>query len=86
MINLSVSLFAKPDPGSGGIGVTEGALMVGLASAGLPDSTALAVTLLYRVSTFYLPPVWGWLAMRWLQRHQYLGDADGPVAAITRCG
>jgi glycosyltransferase 2 family protein len=72
VINLSVSLFASLIPVPGGIGVTEGAMMVGLASAGLPDSTALAVTLLYRVSTFYLPPVWGWLAMRWLQRHQYL--------------
>jgi uncharacterized protein (TIRG00374 family) len=72
VINLSVSLFASLIPVPGGIGVTEGALMVGLTSAGLPDSTALAVTLLYRLSTFYLPPVWGWFAMRWLQRHQYL--------------
>ncbi len=72
VINLSVSLFASLIPVPGGIGVTEGALMVGLAAAGLPDSTALAVTMLYRFSTFYLPPVWGWFAMRWLQRHQYL--------------
>ena len=72
VINLSVSLFASLIPVPGGIGVTEGALMVGLTSAGLPDSAALAVTMLYRFSTFYLPPVWGWFAMRWLQRHQYL--------------
>ena len=49
VINLSVSLFASLIPVPGGIGVTEGALMVGLAAAGLPDSTALAVTMLYRV-------------------------------------
>jgi uncharacterized membrane protein YbhN (UPF0104 family) len=72
VINLSVSLFASLIPVPGGIGVTEGALMVGLAAAGLPDSTALAVTMLFRFSTFYLPPIWGWVAMRWLQRHQYL--------------
>ena len=72
VINLSVSLFASLIPVPGGIGVTEGALMVGLVGAGLPDSAALAVTMLYRLSTFYLPPVWGWVAMRWLQRHQYL--------------
>lgn len=72
VINLSVSLFASLIPVPGGIGVTEGALMVGLTSAGLPDSAALAVTMLYRFSTFYLPPVWGWFSMRWLQRHQYL--------------
>ena len=33
---------------------------------------ALAAVLLYRISTFYLPPVWGFFAMRWLQRNRFL--------------
>ena len=32
----------------------------------------LAAVLLYRVSTFYLPPTWGFFAMRYLQRNRYL--------------
>jgi glycosyltransferase 2 family protein len=59
-------------PIPGGIGVTEGALTVGLTAAGLPESTAFAVAILYRLASFYLPPVWGWFAFRWLQTNKYL--------------
>jgi hypothetical protein len=31
-------------------------------------STAIA----YRLVTFYLPPIWGSFATRWLKQHQYL--------------
>jgi hypothetical protein len=27
---------------------------------------------LYRLSTFYLPPIWGYFALRWLKRDSYL--------------
>jgi hypothetical protein len=27
---------------------------------------------LYRLATFYLPPIWGFVALRWLQRNRYL--------------
>ena len=27
---------------------------------------------LYRIATFYLPPLWGFFALRWLQRNRYL--------------
>jgi uncharacterized protein (TIRG00374 family) len=72
LINISVSLFASLIPVPGGIGVVEGGLMVGLTAAGLPESSAFAVAILYRLATFYLPPLWGWFALRWLQRHRYL--------------
>ena len=38
---------------------------------GSPES-AIAAVLLYRISTFYLPPLWGFFAMQWLQRNRYL--------------
>jgi uncharacterized membrane protein YbhN (UPF0104 family) len=72
VINTSVSLFASLIPVPGGIGVVEGGLMVGLTAAGLPESSALATALIYRMSTFYIPPIWGWFALRWLQRNRYL--------------
>ena len=40
--------------------------------AARPPSKARALVLLYRVATFYLPPIWGWFALQWLRRPQYL--------------
>ena len=72
VINISVSLLASLIPVPGGIGVAEFGLTVGLVAAGLPEEAALAATLLYRLATFYLPPVWGFFALRWLQRNALL--------------
>ncbi len=72
VINISVSLLASFIPVPGGIGVAEFGLTLGLTSAGMTPEAALAATLLYRVATFYLPPVWGFFSMQWLQRHRYL--------------
>ena len=68
VINMSVSLFASFIPVPGGIGIVEGGLAVGLTAAGLPESSAFATALLYRIATFYLPPFWGWFALQWLRR------------------
>jgi uncharacterized protein (TIRG00374 family) len=68
LINISVSLLASLIPVPGGIGVTEFGLTVGLASAGIPEEIAFAIAITYRVATFYLPPLWGFFAMRWLRR------------------
>jgi len=72
LINISVSLLATFVPVPGGIGVTEFGLTVGLTAAGMTEEAALAAVVFYRVATFYLPPVWGFLAMRWLQRNAHL--------------
>jgi uncharacterized protein (TIRG00374 family) len=72
VINLSVSLFASFIPIPGGIGVVEGGLMVGLSGVGVPQSAAFAIAILYRLCTFYLPPIAGWFAMRWLTKNSYL--------------
>jgi uncharacterized protein (TIRG00374 family) len=72
VINLSVGLLGSFVPVPGNIGVAELAVTVGLTSAGMPAETALATALVYRISTFYLPPLWGFGAMQWLQRNNYL--------------
>ena len=72
VINISVSLLATVIPVPGGIGVVEGGLVVGLTAAGVPESAAFATALLYRIATFYLPPIWGWFALQWLRKNRYL--------------
>jgi uncharacterized membrane protein YbhN (UPF0104 family) len=72
VINMSVSLLASFIPVPGGIGVVEFGLTAGLTAAGMEEEAALAAVILYRISTFYLPPVWGFFALRWLQRNRYL--------------
>ena len=72
MINESVSLLSSFIPVPGGIGVVEYGLSVGLTSAGMTPESALVAILLYRLSTFYLPPIWGFFAFRWLQKNRYI--------------
>jgi uncharacterized membrane protein YbhN (UPF0104 family) len=72
VINMSVSLLASFIPVPGGIGVAEFGYTVGLTSAGMTPETAIAAVLLYRIATYYAPPLWGFPAMLWLQRNRYL--------------
>jgi uncharacterized membrane protein YbhN (UPF0104 family) len=72
VINISVSLLASFIPVPGGVGVLEFGLTIGLTSAGMTPEAAIAAVLLYRISTYFLPPVWGFPAMLWLQRKRYL--------------
>ncbi len=72
LINISIALLSGLLPIPGGIGVAEGGLTWGLVQAGMPEGAAFAAVLLYRLSTFYLPPIWGFFAMRWLERHDHL--------------
>ena len=71
-INVAVALLAGLIPVPGGIGVAEGGLVYGLVTAGMPEESAFAAVILYRLSTFYLPPIWGFFALRWLERNQHL--------------
>ena len=68
VVNVSVTFFAALIPVPGGIGVTEGALVVGLTAAGLDQATAFAAAICYRLCTYYLPPIWGWFAFRRLEK------------------
>src|SRR5207344_2167512 len=63
LINSGTSLFASFIPVPGGIGVVEFALEAGLTSAGMSSEAALAAVFLYRLSTFYIPPIWGFFAL-----------------------
>jgi uncharacterized membrane protein YbhN (UPF0104 family) len=72
LINTGVSLLSGIVPIPGGIGVAEAGLTAGLVAVGVPEAAALAGTLVHRMCTYYLPPVWGWFALRWLGRKSYV--------------
>ena len=71
-INVMVSFFAGIMPVPGGIGVSEAGLTTCLVAAGVPQSDAISAVLVYRAVTYYLPPIWGFFATRWLRQHDYL--------------
>jgi glycosyltransferase 2 family protein len=72
VVNVCVALFAGLMPVPGGIGVSEAALTAGFVALGVDEATAFAAAITYRVVTFYLPPVLGVFAFRWLQRQRFL--------------
>jgi uncharacterized protein (TIRG00374 family) len=66
------SLLGGIAPVPGGMGVVEASYISLLTLLGIPEDLAVAVTLLYRLCTTYLPPIWGWGALVWLRRHDEL--------------
>lgn len=59
-------LFTIVSPTPNGVGFVEGALTLTLASFYIPFSDAAVVAITYRGVTFWLPLVFGMLALRWL--------------------
>jgi uncharacterized protein (TIRG00374 family) len=72
VIFITVSLLAGLLPIPGGIGVVESGVTFGLIAAGMPEEQAFAAAILYRLGTFYIPPIWGYPAFRWLERSDLL--------------
>ena len=66
------SLLAGFMPVPGGVGVAEATMTALLVSFGVDESTAFAVTVAYRVITFYLPALEGFFGARWLGKHGYV--------------
>ena len=71
-VNTSAAILSSVIPSPGGIGPAEAALAAGLIAMGVDESTAFAVAITQRLCTFYLPPIWGYLSLRWLGRHGYV--------------
>jgi uncharacterized membrane protein YbhN (UPF0104 family)/tRNA A-37 threonylcarbamoyl transferase component Bud32 len=71
-IYLVGSAVANAAPTPGGLGAMEAALIGGLVAAGLDNSVAVPAVFLFRLATFWLPILPGWLSFRWLQRHDFV--------------
>ena len=71
-VNTAASVLSSLIPVPGGIGAAEASLSAGLIAMGVDESTAFAIALTQRLCTFYLPPIWGYVSLRWLTRKGYL--------------
>ena len=65
---LAGSAVAQAAPTPGGIGAAEAVLIAGLTAFGLSSAVAVPAVFLYRITTFWLPILPGWLAFQRLQR------------------
>jgi glycosyltransferase 2 family protein len=72
LVNTGASVLSSFIPVPGGIGAAEAALTAGLVGMGVDESTAFSIAFTQRLCTFYLPPIWGYLSLRWLTRHGYI--------------
>lgn len=72
-VTLTVSVFATVAvPTPGGIGAAEAGIFVGLKAFGIDNDTALAVAILYRFVTFWLPLLVGSVMFWYVNRRRYL--------------
>lgn len=71
-VYLAGSAVGSVAPTPGGLGAVEAALAAGLTAAGLASETAVSAVLLFRVVSFWLPVLPGWLAFSVLQRQGHL--------------
>nr|WP_307721125.1 MULTISPECIES: lysylphosphatidylglycerol synthase transmembrane domain-containing protein [Streptomyces] len=72
VVFLAGNALGSAAPTPGGIGAVEFTLAAGLAAFGLNPATAGAAVLLFRLVTFWLPVVPGWLAFTQLTRKEAL--------------
>lgn len=71
-VYLAGAAIAAAAPTPGGLGAMEAALVAGLTGLGAPSGPAIAGVLAFRLVTFWLPILPGWLVFRHLLRQQVL--------------
>lgn len=69
-VYLGAAVVGATMPTPGGLGGFEAALVAGLTALDIAVGPAVAAVLTFRLLTFWLPIVPGFLAFRWLQRRQ----------------
>ena len=72
LVNMIASALSGLVPVPGGVGAQEAALTAGLVAFGVDESTAFAIAITHRMCTYFLPPIWGAFALRWLRRQGYV--------------
>ncbi|WKX72461.1 flippase-like domain-containing protein [Streptomyces sp. XD-27] len=72
VVFLAGNALGSAAPTPGGVGAVEAALITGLTFAGLPYETATPAVFLFRLMTFWLPVLPGWLSFTHLTRKEAL--------------
>jgi glycosyltransferase 2 family protein len=67
-VYLGASLIAAAAPTPGGLGALEAALVAGFTGVGMDSGVAVAAVLSYRLVTYWLPILPGWLSFHHLDR------------------
>lgn len=71
-VYLAASALAAATPTPGNLGAIEAALVAGLTGIGMESGPAVSTVLTYRLATYWLPILPGWLSWWYLQRKEYL--------------
>jgi uncharacterized membrane protein YbhN (UPF0104 family) len=71
-VYLAGSAVATAAPTPGGLGALEAAVIAGLVAAGVANAVAVPSVFLFRLATFWVPILPGWIAFHRLQRSEYL--------------
>ena len=71
-VYLGASLVAAAAPTPGGLGAMEAALVAGLTGVGMESGVAVAAVLSYRLATYWLPVLPGWLSFHALERRNFI--------------
>jgi uncharacterized protein (TIRG00374 family) len=66
------SVLSSLIPSPGGIGAAEASFAALLTAIGVHQPIAFAIAITLRLCTFYLPPIWGYASLRWLNRKGYV--------------
>jgi undecaprenyl-diphosphatase len=67
-VYMASSAVAAASPTPGGVGGFEAAAITGLTGIGISSGAAVSAVVIYRLATYWLPVLPGWLAWRRLQR------------------
>jgi undecaprenyl-diphosphatase len=71
-VYLGASAIAAAAPTPGGLGPLEAALVAGLTGVGMAPGPAVSAVLVYRLATYWLPVLPGWLSLHLLKRRAYV--------------
>ena len=67
-VYLGASIIAAAAPTPGGLGALEAAVVAGLTGVGMESGAAVAAVLSYRLVTYWLPILPGWISFHMLER------------------
>ena len=71
-VYLGASLLAAAAPTPGGLGALEAALVAGFTGVGMESGVAVAAVLSYRLLTYWLPILPGWISFHILERRNLI--------------
>ena len=71
-VYLGASLLAAAAPTPGGLGAMEAALVAGFTAIGMDGAIAVATVLSYRLATYWLPILPGWMSLRFIERRNFI--------------